>query len=129
MNGGHDVAFVRDGTWRYDLAAHAWSRIGTEGGTAAGAHWAYAVDPKCARLYLAGGDHVDNYDTALTDVLSLRGPARFSMLHVSALPDAHDHASLVFDSAHDNIVLFGGTLGDGQAYLGGTWIYPVGVCP
>jgi len=129
VNGGHDVAFVRDGTWRYDLVAQAWSRVETEGGTAAGAHWAYAVDPKCGKLYLAGGDHFDNYDTALTDVLSLRGPSRFSKVAVSVLPDAHDHASLVLDSARSNLILYGGTLADGQAYLDGTWVLPVELCP
>lgn len=129
VNGGHDVAFVRDGTWRYDSASESWSRLATSGGTAAGAHWAYAVDPACGTLVLAGGDHADNYDTALTDELSLRGAARFSRFPTSSLPDANDHASLVFDTSRRNVILFGGTLGDGQSYLGGAWVHPVAPCP
>ena len=129
VHGGHDVAVVEDGTWQYDLQTQSWSRMATQGGTAAGAHWVYAIDSSCGRLYLAGGDHDDNYDTSITDVLSLNGAVRFSMLPVSVLPDPHDHASLVFDPSRRNIVLFGGTLGDGQAYLAGTWSYPVGACP
>lgn len=127
VHGGHDVAIVRDGTWRYDLDARAWSQVSTQGSTAAGAHWAYATDAACGNVYLAGGDHVDNYDTALTDTLSLSSRG-FQKLRASALPDPHDHATLVFDAKRRDLVLFGGTLGDGQSYLGGAWVYPVPAC-
>ena len=104
LNGGHNVATITDGTWRYE--AQHWSRVKTNGGTAAGAHWAYATDTLCDTLYLAGGDHADNYDTAMTDELRLTGVPSFARVAVSALPDAHDHASLVFDAARRDLVLF-----------------------
>jgi hypothetical protein len=80
LEGGHDVAFVRDGTFRYDLAAEKWSSGDVHGGTAAVAHWAYAVDPACGTLFLAGGDHADHCDTALSARFSLRGTPRVTRL-------------------------------------------------
>ena len=128
VHGGHDLAVVRDGTWQYDLDAQVWSQVSTEGGTAAGAHWAYALDSDCDTLYLAGGDHLDNYDTAFTDLLPLR-TLQFSKLHTSSLPPPRDHATLVFDPANRRLVLYGGSLGDGQSFLGDAWTFSLAACP
>jgi hypothetical protein len=125
--GGHDVIAL-GGAFSYDLAARRWSKLAPSGGTAAGAHWAYALDGACARLYLATGDHDDKYDTALTDVLDLAASS-FSRVHVSALPPPRDHATLVVDDRRRTIVLFGGGINDGEGYFGDTWIYPLPACP
>ena len=119
--GGHDVFTVEDSTWRYDLASQTWARVPTTGSTAAGAHWAFTSD--ATRLWLAGGDHLDNYDTSLTDVLSL-DTYELTRVATSNLPPVHDHATLVFDPRRGNLVLFGGTVGDGQTFSGDTWILP-----
>src|SRR5262249_5787610 len=121
--GGHGVAFVQDDTWRYDLTAERWSRVATDGSTAAAAHWAYTVDTACDPLIVAGGDHNDHSDPAPADPLA---GARFTGLAASALPDASDHATLVL--AGRELILYGGTLGDGGSYLDGTWRYTVPPC-
>ena len=124
VTGGHGVASAVDDTWRYDLAAARWTQLATHGSTAAAAHRAYDFDPATGRLWLAGGDHLDNYNTALTDVLALDAQ-QFSLVATSNLPPVHDHATLVFDPARQQLVLFGGSVGDGQSFSGDTWILPV----
>jgi hypothetical protein len=123
MLGGH-AETVLGGAFRYSLATHRWSAAPLDGTPAAGAHWAYATDASRGTLYLAGGDHKDNYDTSLSDTLALE-TAAVARLPVSALPPPRDHATMIFDERRGRLVLYGGTLGDGQAYLGDLWIYPL----
>ena len=125
--GGHTVIAL-GGTFHYDLTAQRWSQLAPTGGTAALAHWAFALDTACGRFYLATGDHDDNYDTSLTDVLDL-GANRFSRLQTSALPAPRDHATLIVDPVRHQLVLFGGGINDGEGYFGDTWIYPLPACP
>jgi hypothetical protein len=125
--GGHDVV-AKKGAFRYNLTSDRWSKLPTTGGTAAGAHWAYAFDAACDRLYLATGDNDDHYDTSFTDVLDLDTNA-YARLEVSALPPPRDHATLVIDPVRHQLVLFGGGINDGEGYFGDTWIYPLPACP
>lgn len=121
--GGHDVVAVDDDLRRYDITRAEWSTLAARGSTAAGAHWAFDLDRATGRVWLAGGDHLDNYDTSLTDALALDAMA-FSRVPTANLPPVHDHATLVVDPVRGNVVLFGGTVGDGQTFLGDTWILP-----
>ena len=123
VTGGHGVASVDDSTSRYELATRAWDRVSTHGSTAAATHRAFDFDRTSKRLWLAGGDHLDNYDTSLTDVLALDSQ-QLARVTTANLPPVRDHATLVFDPIRGQLVLFGGSLGDGQSFLGDTWILP-----
>jgi hypothetical protein len=128
MVGGHADNGQLDGTFRYDLATHRWSKLSPKGKPTAGAHWAYATDEACGRMFLVAGDHDDHFDTALSDSLALDGSS-FAHVPTSTLPPTRDHASIIVDQARRNLILFGGGLNDGESYLGDTWVLPLGACP
>jgi hypothetical protein len=131
LSGGHDALAVQRDSWRYDLAARAWTKLEPTGDFVAGAHFGYALDAKCGTLRYSGGDNLDNYDTAYTVSLTLSGSPAFSVLPTSNLPPVRDHASMILDPVRHRLVLYGGgTLGDGLGTLGDAWLLDLGTgCP
>jgi hypothetical protein len=129
LHGGHDVAQVFKDTWRYDLSTEQWTKLDVEGEAAANAHFGYAVDSKCGRMMLSGGDNLDNFVVSFTESLVFDEP-RFVRLPARSLPPPRDHATLVIDPARRNLVLYGGgSLGDGLDTFSDAWLHPLGDCP
>ncbi len=130
VSGGHDATSVQRDSWRYDLAAQAWTQLDVSGEPIAAAHFGWTFDESCTALWLSAGDNLDNYDVAFTDALSLQGSPQFSVLETANLPPPRDHPSMILDAMRRRLVLYGGgTLGDGLGTLSDAWMLPVGACP
>lgn len=128
--GGHDATSVQRDAWRYDLAAERWTKLDVAGDPIAAAHFGWALDDRCGRLFLTAGDNLDNYDVATTSVLAFGAPPSFSLLPTSNLPPPRDHPSMIYDPTRHRLVLYGGGgLGDGLGTLGDAWTLDVGGCP
>jgi hypothetical protein len=127
MRGGHDVAGLTPGTWRFDLSSNTWSHLLPSGTPGAGAHFGYDVDQSCGDLILAGGDHDDGIDVATTDLLTLSNSPRSIRLPTAVLPPPRRHTVLVLDPQTRALFMFGGLQGSSMA-LGDTWIYHLGQC-
>lgn len=127
MTGGHDIAGLTLGTWRFDLSNNTWSQIFPVGIPGAGAHFGYDVDQSCGNLILAGGDHDDGIDVATTDLLTLSNSPQFMRLPTPTLPPPRRHAALVLDPQTRTLFMFGGLQGSSIA-LADTWLYRLGKC-
>ena len=128
--GGHDATSVQRDAWRYDLGAQRWTKLDYAGDPIAAAHFGWTFDDACGRLFLTGGDNLDNYDVATTSVLSLGRSPSFSLLATSTLAPPRDHPSMIFDRTRRRLVLYGGGgLGDGLRTYGDAWFLDVGGCP
>ncbi len=129
LHGGHDVARAFSDTWRYDLAQERWERLEVEGGAAANAHTAHALDDACGAMIMSGGDNLDGFVTGTSAVLALGAHPRMIRLPASALPTPRDHASLVLDPVRRRLVFYGGgALGEGLDTFEDAWAYPLGAC-
>lgn len=127
--GGHDATSTKRDAWRYDLAASRWSKLVPTGDLIGGAHFGHALDATCGAIVMSGGDNLDNYDTAFTDQLSVRGTPRYQTIATSTLPPARDHPSMIFDPVRRRLILYGGgSLGDGLGVLNDAWFLPIGDC-
>jgi hypothetical protein len=127
MTGGHDVAGLTPGTWRYDLTTLSWTQLTPSGMPGAGAHFGYDTDKTCGNLILAGGDHDDDIDVATTDFLTLSTSPQFVRLQAKTLPPPRRHAVLVLDLQTRTLFLFGGIQGT-STILGDTWLYHLAGC-
>lgn len=124
--GGHDKDALTPDLWRYELASSTWIALGTTAGMPAQAHFAYAADPGCAALWLAGGDNNDSVDSSQTVGLPFDTPLAWTPLSSDTAPPPRRHAVLV--RALTRLVLFGGWQGD-HVHLGDTWIFEHPACP
>lgn len=126
VSGGHDESEVTPGTWSYDLAAGAWTRL-TEANTPfAKAHYASATDAECGFVWLMGGDNNDFKDSGELLGLEPEPTATFFPL-ASAGPSKRRHATVTFDPAGRRLVLFGGWQGLPEI-LGDTWVATAPPC-
>jgi hypothetical protein len=130
VSGGHDADKVQRDSWRYDLTAQRWIQLDVDGTYIAAAHFGHALDASCPALYVSGGDNLDNYDVAYTDVLSLGPSPKIELVGTANLPPPRDHPSMILDATRRRLVLYGGgTLGDGLGLLDDCWVLPLGACP
>ena len=125
--GGHDETTITPDIWRYSLGTQAWTLLDTTSALAAHTHFAFASDPACGALYLAGGDADDNVDVTSTDVIGLGATPLYGTLASDVLPPPHQHAALVMTTAPRSLVLFGG-IHALQMVPADTYVYPSPAC-
>jgi len=121
--GGHDDTTGRlQDTWEYDGAA--WTQVAIANPPYARFLYSMAYDSSLARTVMFGGDYLVPSVTLgpNNETWSYDGTT-WQLVQTTDRPGVRAAASMVYDSAHSNLVLFGGTIEAPDQALGDTWTF------
>ncbi len=117
--GGYGGSQYLADTWSYDFEANAWRGMATSSPPSARADSVMAYHARADRVVLFGGDldGADGNDTWSCNI----GSGAWSEMHPTSAPSARMYSAMVYDSAADRVILFGGDSSLGEAAV--TWSY------
>jgi len=127
--GGMQDAFYdqKNDTWAYDFTAQSWTDRQPSNPPSNRYGAAMVYSPVADRSILFGGIYGLGGASSFfseTWVYDYTGNAWVNRAPSAEPPSRAGHA-MVYDSAHDKVILFGGSFlgGNGSEYLGDTWVY------
>ena len=120
-------------TWAYSLEYENWYKVATTGGPTSRGRHVVAFDAKRKQMLLFGGryrapgaDALDPY-TLYADMWAFDvNTDTWREIQTQPRPAARTNSAMVYDEAHDRLILFGGntsTSGASFAPLGDTWTF------
>ena len=121
--GGHDDTTGRlQDTWEYDGAA--WTQVAIANPPYARFLYSMAYDSALARVVMFGGDYlVPNVTLGPNNETWSYDGTTWQLVQTTDRPGPRAAASMVYDSVHSNLVLFGGTTEAPDQALGDTWTF------
>jgi hypothetical protein len=118
--GGWNVGGYNDETWVYNLTDNSWTNMTITGNKpSARRYHSMTYDSTHDRTILFGGDDAGGDDDE-TWVYNLTDNTWTNMTPATS-PSARSMHSMIYDSAYDRVVLFGGD--DAVGYNNETWVY------
>ncbi len=123
-SGGCAVADFND-LWEYNSASNTWVPISTSGALPPGRGWmGMAYDSAANRIVMYGGYKNTAPQFSWGDTWTFSGNTWTQIYpHPSSPPLVRDSHAMVYDEAHNKMVMFGGYLADVWEFSGSVWTH------